>query len=477
METKSYSIIKPNSDSDIELYYGKDKEEIRELRYGASNQYSRIIPTESSDYHNFMMEKDWLGIKDFNNRIDQTKQTVNLAFNREDDIPIRKFELTVNGYPNDPRYTYTSKINRLNLDEERIKDFQRGKGIRILRSQTVKKDIKDPNSIYSPLFGPTFDDVSSYGTRYSCQCGMTKGQQNQDTVCPFCGHKVVKKADDFSIFGWIVLDDDWIIHPGLYKSLQFFIGQTNLEAILKIEDPKDENGYSMKKVISEKNPYVDYGIIGFREHFDEIMSFFLNKNPSKKEYYDDIMRDRDKVFTHSIPVYTTLLRPYHLIGDKFTFEDNNKYFNIMAMLGSLLNNKDMIRSKRNKKTRNQLLYDLQFNLDEIYNEVLKVMSSKKGTIRGLYGGRYNFTCRSVIVPNWKLRSDQIKVPFKALVKLLEHSIINILHNSYGMSMSQAKTNWARAYESYDQRIWDIVNNIINATEQGIPFLINRNPKP
>ena len=136
----------------------------------------------------------------------------------------------------------------------------------------------------------------------------------------------------------------------------------------------------------------------------------------------------------------------------------------------------MVHSKNNKKTRNQLLYDMQFNFEEVYNEVLKIMSSKKGIIRSLYGGRYNFTCRCVIVPNWRLRTDQIRLPFKALVKLLEHSIINILHNSYGMSMSQAKTCWARAYESYDQRIWEIVNYIIDANQDGIPFLINRNPK-
>ena len=122
-----------------------------------------------------------------------------------------------------------------------------------------------------------------------------------------------------------------------------------------------------------------------------------------------------------------------------------------------------------------MLYDLQFNFNEVYNEVVKIMSSKKGIIRSLYGGRYNFTCRAVIVPNWKLRTDQIRLPFKALVKLLEYSIINILHNSYGIPMFEARSEWNEAFISYNQRIWDIVNYIIKAHPEGIPFIINRNP--
>ena len=476
-QQKQFTRVVPNKDSPSDLYFGDDKAKIRSLRYGDSSPVSIVKPTETSKYENFQMSNQWTSKTDFHNQVQQTARTMDVVFGRDEDTPLRKYAVTVSAYPNDPRFTYTTKINRLNLDEARIKDFQRGKGIHIQRSQGVKKDIRDPNSIYSPLFGANFDQVSSDGSRYTCQCGNTKGQQNQDTVCPFCGTKVIRKNDDLEMCGWIILEDDYVIHPGLYKSIEFFIGKTDLEAILDVQDIKDENGYSILKPENSNNPYVDYGLIGFREHFEEIMKHFLNLNPSKLEYYNDIMRDRDKVFTHSIPVYTTLLRPYHLTnGDRFAFEETNKNFNMMANLGYLINNKRMAKSDKNRKIRNQLLYDMQFNFEQVYDEVLKIMSSKKGIIRSLYGGRYNFTCRCVIVPNWRLRTDQIRLPFKALAKLLEHSIINILHNSYGMSMSQAKTCWAKAYESYDQRIWDIIHYIIDAHQSGIPFLINRNPK-
>ena len=475
-QQKNFTRVIPNKDSPEELYFGEDKQRIRSLRYGDSSPVSIVKPTENSKYDDFKMNNQWTSKTNFHSQVQETTQTMDVIFGREETNPLRNYAVTISAYPNDPRFEYISKINRLNLDEARIRDFQRGKGIHIQRSQGVKKDIRDPNSIYSPLFGANFDQVSSDGSRYTCQCGNTKGQQNQDTICPFCGTKVIRKDDDLEICGWIILEHDYIIHPGLYKAIEFFMGKAQLEAIINVEDIKDENGFSIPKEKTDANPYVDYGLLGFYEHFDEIMKHFLNLNPGKIDNYNDIMRDRDKVFTHSIPVYTTLLRPYHLTnGDRFAFEETNKNFNMMANLGDILNNKPMVRSKNNKKTRNQLLYDMQYNFDQVYNEVLKIMSSKKGIIRSLYGGRYNFTCRCVIVPNWRLRTDQIRLPFKALVKLLEHSIINILHNSYGMSMSQAKTCWARAYESYDQRIWEIVNYIIDANQNGIPFLINRNP--
>lgn len=479
---KRFSKVVPTVGSKIDHFNGELGEMMLQ-GYPAKRHFTRVVPTEGSNYNNFKIEDRWKGITDFKNRQASTdnilREMGSVIKNPYEVIKIACNNLQIpeidSSYPHSDKYEYRTWIERINLDEERMNDFGKGKGIRIEKPQGVKKDIKEPNSIYSPLFGPTFDDASSYGTRYTCPCGATKNQQHEGTICPVCGKKVVRKDDDFSIFGWIILDDDVVIHPGLYKSIEFFIGKPALTNILEPKDEKDENGFSIQVERGDNDKYYDYGMLGFYEHFDEIMKYYLKINPNKKEVYEDIMKDRDKVFTHSIPVFTTLLRPYHLNGDKFAFQDTNKNFNIMAMLGALINHKESIKSRRAKKTRNQLLYDLQYNFMEIYDEVIKIMSSKKGIIRSLYGGRYNFSCRAVIVPNWTLRTDQIKLPFKALVKLLEHAIINILHNTYGMAMHTAKAVFDKAYTDYDDRVWKIVNYIIKANENGIPFIINRNP--
>lgn len=483
---KKFSKVVPTVGSKIEYFHGEQREAMLK-GYPKERHFSMVVPTEGSNYKNFKVEDKWRGISNFNKRKEEVNNLLRTGLAESLVNPYEVIKTIAakapipvddkdSSYPHSNKYEYRTWIERINLDEERMEDFGKGKGIRIEKPQGVKKDIKEPNSIYSPLFGPTFDDASSYGTRYTCPCGATKNQQNEGTICPICGKKVVKKNDDFKITGWIILDDDYVIHPGLYKSIEFFIGKAALTGILDPKDEKDENGFSIQVERGDLDKYYDYGMLGFYENFDEIMDYYLKMNPNKKDVYDDIMHDREKVFTHSIPVFTTLLRPYHLNGDKFAFQDTNKYFNIMAMLGAIINHKESIKGRRSKKTRNQLLYDLQFNLMEIYDEVIKIMSSKKGIIRSLYGGRYNFSCRAVIVPNWTLRTDQIKLPFKALVKLLEHAIINILHNTYGMAMHTAKAVFDKAYTDYDDRVWKIVNYIIKANENGIPFIINRNPE-
>ena len=482
--------VKPVSTSNPAYFSGDQREEILK-KYGKRTVLP-VLPTSDSDFHNYMNEQGWTGISDFykkRTKVAETYKSLENLIGKEKPMPqvpgqpkinivTKGFDKNdpANQYPNNSKYYYTTEIEIIDLDKERMNDIGLGKCIKIDKPQGVKKDIKEPNSIYSPLFGPTFDDISSYGNRYSCACGETRSQQNEGTICPICGKPVTYKGDDFKIFGWIILDDDVVIHQGLYPMIEFFIGRRYLNNMIDVKDDKDENGFSLVVDHGKDEPFADCGMLGFYQHFDEIMEFYRKKNPLKEEYYQFIMKHRDKVFTHSIPVYTTLLRPYQLKDGVFAFQDTNENFNIMAMLGYLLNNKLSIKGRKSKKTRNQLLYDMQYNLNEVYKEVIKIMSSKKGVIRNLYGGRCNFTCRSVIVQNWKLRTDQITLPYHALVRLLEQSIINILHRSYGMSMHQARMVWDKANDNYDKRVHKIINYIIEAHPEGIPVLINRNPE-
>ena len=49
-----------------------------------------------------------------------------------------------------------------------------------------------------------------------------------------------------------------------------------------------------------------------------------------KDVYDDIMENKDIVFTHSIPVYTVQLRIAKVENKRFTFESTNADFNMLA---------------------------------------------------------------------------------------------------------------------------------------------------
>ena len=170
-------------------------------------------------------------------------------------------------------------------------------------------------------------------------------------------------------------------------SIAFFIGEKDFNAIIEPVNKKDEDGHEIVDYKRPKDePFHGIGMIDFYNRFDEIMEYYLAKKPNKKDYYDDIMKNRRNVFIQSIPVYTTALRPYHLDGGVFHFEGTNAIYNMIASLASRIND-DKTTMSRKKKPKDQLLYKLQMKYKELYDELLKIISGKKGSIRTLFGGR------------------------------------------------------------------------------------------
>jgi DNA-directed RNA polymerase beta' subunit len=338
-------------------------------------------------------------------------------------------------------------------------------------------------------------DLEPYIERYTCVCGSQKGAIYDGIECPICKTKTKFVGDRFDIYGWIRLDDYYIIHPNIFSILQSFIGTENLDVILFIEDEKDVDGFSKspkkRKIktnkqkiekLKKENPFAGIGMIEFKERFDEIMSYFLAKHPTKKDKYDMIY-DYDKnlgkstreiVFIQGIPVYTTHLRPYNIDNGVFGFEGTNELYNIMARVAYMIN-KSNLKIYRKTKPKNQLLYDLQMYYMQLIDRIQAILSQKKGIIRSSIGGRCNFTSRSVIVPGPDLRCDCIRLPYKGLVQLLEQRIINILRKVYSIPYHEAYKIWYRSLLEKDENVYKIIQSIIDYEEVGIPIIINRNP--
>ena len=113
---------------------------------------------------------------------------------------------------------------------------------------------------------------------------------------------------------------------------------------------------------------------------------------------------------------------------------------------------------------------------ELVNLIMDLMSGKKGTLRSLCGGRYNFSSRNVIRQNALLRCDQVLLPYVELVKCLQQRIINILIRTYNITPSDAYDIWSRALTKKDDRICEILDAIIHSEKDGgLPVIINRNP--
>ncbi len=380
-------------------------------------------------------------------------------------------------YPSSDEYTYETVLERINFDDEKDIDLLTNNGFIVSDSNGIKKDLKDPNSIFSPKFGQTLKDLNPFANRYRCECGKTQHKINDGIKCKYCGTKVRYVDDNFDYTGWIVLNDPYvIIHPGLFKSIEFIIGKDVLHNILNVEKPKDTDGHEMHIEPPADEPYYNIGMMEFHDKFDEIMKFYINKKKNKMPYYEDIMQHRRSVFTHSIPVFTTLLRPYELDTKAFYYEDTNSIYTMINKLKTSINN-ESLKIFRKKKPKLQHLYDLQVKVNELYSSVESILSGKKGALRTLIGGRYNFTSRDVIVADPSLRIDEVSLPYAALTELLQQQIINILHKSYSMSYSDAYDFWYKSCITENDTIKDIILSLIknHKNGRGLPVLINRNP--
>ena len=385
-------------------------------------------------------------------------------------------------YPFDPDYEYKTRLIRLQLDKERENDIKNDKGFIVAPTEGIKKDLKNDRSIFSRRFGQTIKDVNPFGNRYRCECGYTQSKVNNNCVCKICGTKVRYVDDDYEYFGWLVLKNHWVISPAFYNALKFFIGK-HFDRILKYEAQMDDDGHVKGNINLKDEPFYGVGIIAFKERFDEIMSYYLGKNPKKQSYYDDIMGSKDKVFTQSIPVFTALLRPFD--ADRYTFshETTNKNYTMINKLVSDLNRQSSLFDNKNddkkpRKSIHDLLFQLQMNIDKLYQEVINIIKGKKGNIRRLFGGRYNFTSRNVITSDPSLRIDQVKLPYSALHELLQLNIINILVKTLQITYTDAYKRWYEASLKKDPMIVNIIMSIIhNSTEshRGLPIMINRNP--
>ena len=372
-------------------------------------------------------------------------------------------------YPYSNEYYYETILERINLDKERELDLLTNNGFVVSEPQNPKKDIKNINSIFSTRFGQGLRDMDPFATRYRCKCGETIHRINNNTICKFCGTKVKYLDDNYKYFGWIITCIP-IIHPNIYKTISSIIGPDILENILKPVDKKDKDGYSIEYEAPSNEPYFGIGMIEFKEKFWDIIEYY--RTPQKIEYYLDLKTTRDCIFTHSIPVYTTQLRPFDINGSTLSFEGTNALYNMMAKFAHQINN-NSLRINRKKKTKNQLLYDLQMKYNKLYKEIIDILSTKKGQLRSLFGGRYNFTSRDVIVSDVSLNMDEVKLPYEALMELLQQQIVNILQTTYQCSYSDAYDMWYFATLKRDKGVEHIILSLINSGN--IYVIINRPP--
>lgn len=381
-------------------------------------------------------------------------------------------------YPRSDKYDYRVKLEFINLDEEAKNDIATGRGFRVNSKQNINTNLKSNDSIFSPLFGQGLQDEAPYSTRYRCRCGKITGKLNDRTICPHCKTAVKYMGDDFEFSGWIILDKYKYIHPAFFNFVRNFIGKNDFDSIIEYQDELDQDGNIIQKEFkNQEESFKGIGLIAFHERFDEIINYYANKyknKPNKMSIYNDIItKYYDIIWQHSIHVYTTMLRPYRITDGRFYFEGNNQEYNVIASEAMVLNNKSTLTRKRQEK----LLYHIQLKYMTIINNIDQMLSGKKGIISSLFGGKYNFMSRCVIIPDPDLKVDEVALPYPCLMEMLKELIINNIQRMYSCNYMDAYLRWYEGLLTVDPIMVQILETIIaqNKTGRGIPIIINRNP--
>lgn len=260
---------------------------------------------------------------------------------------------------------------------------------------------KNKYGVQSPLFGSDWSDEDAFAEMYSCRCGELRGKVFSGETCPICKTEVEYRDVDLSITGWIMIDNFKLIQPVFYKKIASIIGNKQFKEIIEFNKKVKRDG-ELELIPDAKNPFKGIGIIEFHDRFDEIMEFFVKKKKNKIEAYEEIMDEREKVFTSCIPVYSAVLRPVVFKGDSFFYTPIGKKYNIIFSLTRLLNDTDLYdkrKKKWDKEKRERMDYPnivgtVQTKLMELWDLVFAEIEGKEGDIKSnILGGMINYSSR------------------------------------------------------------------------------------
>ena len=368
------------------------------------------------------------------------------------------------------------KIQRLNWDAECYYDLTQGNGFIITEPSGISIDgvtKKALGGASSPLFGTTYEDENAFIERYRCDCGEIKGRMFKDDICPICHTPVRERGTNIQMTGWINLGLKRIINPYYFNLLSNAIGKSVFLDIIieKSQVTTDGSATNLNQTdndteFAKSSPYAYIGITRFFDLYEEILDYFKLKKKNKEHMFDVLKHEKFRVFTHHIPVYSTMLRPQSVTSDTFYFESVDKLINTAYSLSELL-------KKTEPMEEEYTLYRLQSKVNKMWDITLEQINGKEGWIRDqLLGGSLNYTSRCVICPDPTLHDNEVDLPYKAGLELFKYKIIYYLMKLNHCTLSQAYNQWNEAI-IYDEVVYDIMKFILEEDQHRL--LINRNP--
>lgn len=386
------------------------------------------------------------------------------------------------------------QVEKIPLDLECQNDLLTGNGIRITSVESFdKKNQRIPTGLQSEFFGTDFSSDWAFKERYSCKCGKFMGKAYRGTVCDRCGGTVEYHDIDLKKFGWIILDQFEVFSPIYQAKLTEALGTVDGESVLKmILDRKyHEEGsppdFTDKELnLLKRHPFLRKGILWLREHIMEVLDYYKKRKPTKAELFEELENEQSMMWTHCIPVFTSLLRT-ELPGEKgsknFKLKINTHYKSIVKMVNAINelepDSKGQPFDYQTLNTIDILLAGITKDVDKIFDVTYKDMTDKTGILTSkILGGRYNFSARNIIVPNsGTLRSDEVIIGYIPFLELYRYELQNEYRKLYGCTPAEANNAWRKACNRFDPKMYAIIEHMLHNRDyrKYLGIVINRNP--
>ncbi len=369
------------------------------------------------------------------------------------------------------------------------------------------------------IFGPTQD--------FRCLCGKYKGLKYKGIVCEKCGVEVTVSAVRRERMGHIELHSK-VAHIWFFKGIPsriavlLEISAKDLEQVVNFEkyivlDPRDIPGIKFKQVISEDEyaeleekfadlaPRVGMGAEAIHELLGSIdletevrdmksrmrveKSTQRKKNMARKlKLNEDFLKSGNRpewMILSVLPVLPPDLRPLvRLDGGRFASSDLNDLYrrviNRNNRLKRLIDLKapDLIikNEKRLLQESVDALFDNQKRSKSYMSSQKRPLKSLSDSLKGkqgrfrqnLLGKRVDYSGRSVIVVDPKLKLDQCGIPPKMALELFKPFIYNRLEKKGVVTTLRVARTWVE--ENRDE-IWDALDEVIKEHT----VLLNRAP--
>ncbi len=358
------------------------------------------------------------------------------------------------------------------------------------------------------IFGPTQD--------FRCLCGKYKGLKYKGIVCEKCGVEVTLASVRRERMGHIKLNSK-VAHIWFFKGIPTRIGvileipAKILENIIYFEnyvviDPKNIPDLKFKQHLTEEehNDYIErFGVDSFRaemgaeavyellkrielesEVADLKSKLKVEKSIQRKKSYSRRLKMMEEFF-HSknkpewmimdtIPVLPPDLRPLvRLDGGRFASSDLNDLYrrviNRNNRLKRLLDLKapDLIikNEKRMLQESVDALFDNQKRNKSYMSSQKRPLKSLSDSLKGkqgrfrqnLLGKRVDYSGRSVIVVDPKLKLNQCGIPKKMALELFKPFIYNKLEKKGMVTTLRVARTWV---EENREEIWDALAEVI-----------------